>query len=317
MRAACAEISKMIRSLHAACCLLTCVGFVVTAANGSTSTLPKNTRPKGEADERPLAHPDRAPALSHEELCTLLVDVARAHELPVGFFANLLWQESKFNHRVVSRAGAQGVAQFMPQTARMFGLENPFDAREALPASGRFLRMLVEQFGNLGLAAAAYNAGPRRVIAWRDKRGQLPKETLDYVRIITGRPAADWAGTMAPAVVFRVPPAVPCHHVEEFAQIEQTERALMEAKAAEEPPIVHTASIRSIKVAIAPATVRARKTKHAAKFRQVRRVEASAAKRKSAQWMRGRGSKLAEIRSSSRKYSAQRLPTRSRAAYRS
>ena len=261
-----------------------------------------------------MAHPDRAPVLSHEELCTLLVDVARDHELPVGFFANLLWQESKFDHRTVSRAGAQGVAQFMPQTAKMFGLQNPFDAREALPVSGRFLRMLLEQFGNLGLAAAAYNAGPRRVIAWRANRGQLPKETLDYVRIITGRPAADWAGTTAPAVVFRVPPAVPCHQVEVFAQIEQAERAQMEAKAAEEPPIVHAASVAA-KVALVVVAETARKP--AKKFRQARRIEASAAKRRTAQWMRGRGSKVTDIRSSSRIYSAQRLPTRSRAAYRS
>src|SRR5262245_12617359 len=270
----------MNRSFHAACCLLTCVGFVVSTANGSTSEAPQISGSKKDTDERPLAHPDRAPALSHEELCTLLVEVARAHELPVGFFANLLWQESKFDHRTVSRAGAQGVAQFMPRTAKLFGLQNPFDTREALPASGRFLRILLEQFGNLGLAAAAYNAGPRRVIAWREKRGQLPKETLDYVRIITGRPAADWAGTTAPAVVFRVPPAVPCHQVEVFAQIEQAERVQMEAKAAEEPTIAEQVDAAPVKVAVALVAERARKTKPAETFRRARRIEATAARRR-------------------------------------
>jgi hypothetical protein len=307
----------MIRSFNAACCVLTCVGFVASSADGSASTTARVKRSTSEVDERPLAHPDRAPVLSHEELCTLVVEVARAHEIPVGFFANLLWQESKFDHRTVSRAGAQGVAQFMPQTARMFGLQNPFDAREALPASGRFLRTLLEQFGNLGLAAAAYNAGPRRVIAWRDNRGQLPKETLDYVRIITGRPAADWAGATAPAVVFRVPPAVPCHHVEAFAQVEQAERTQMEAKAAEEPPIVHTASIAPVKVAVALVAERSRKAKTAERFRQARRIEASAARKRMANGMRGRAIKLTEIRSSSRTYSAPPQRTRSRAAHRS
>ena len=199
----------------------------------------------------------------------------------------------------------------MPQTAKMFGLQNPFDTREALPASGRFLRTLLEQFGNLGLAAAAYNAGPRRVIAWRANRGQLPKETLDYVRIITGRPAADWAGATAPAVVFRVPSAVPCHHVEAFAQIEQAERTQMEAKAAEEPQIVHTASIAPAKVAVAAVVETTRKPTR--KFRQARRIEASAAKRRSAQWMRGRALKVIELRAPSRMYAAPPRPRHSRA----
>ena len=105
----------------------------------------------------------RPPALTRGGLCNAMVSVARANNLPISFFANLIWAESSFNVRTISRAGALGVAQFMPGTANEYGLINPFEPIHALHAAGRFLRKLHGQFGNLGLTAAAYNAGPRRV----------------------------------------------------------------------------------------------------------------------------------------------------------
>ena len=107
--------------------------------------------------------------------------MARANDLPIPFFANLIWQESNFDVKSISRAGALGVAQFMPQTANEHGLINPFEPIHALHAAGKFLRRLQAQFGNLGLAAAAYNAGPGRVSNWMAKRGGLPGETRNYV----------------------------------------------------------------------------------------------------------------------------------------
>jgi hypothetical protein len=94
----------------------------------------------------------------------------------------------------VTRSGqrAQGIAQFMPMTAAERLLSNPFDPAEALPNSAKFLRDLHEQFGNLGLAAAAYNAGPTRVRDWLAGRRTLPSETQAYVRIVTGRRAQEW-----------------------------------------------------------------------------------------------------------------------------
>ena len=74
----------------------------------------------------------------------------------------------------------------MPQTAVEMGLRNPFDPLQAIPASARFLRKLYNQFGNLGLAAAAYNAGGGRIEKWLSRRSTLPKETRAYVQIITG-----------------------------------------------------------------------------------------------------------------------------------
>src|SRR5262249_27999077 len=97
------------------------------------------------------------------------------------------------NSNTVSRAGAQGIAQFMPKTAAEFGLVNPFEPIEALHAAGRFLSQLRDKFGNLGLAAAAYNAGPGRVIDFISRRNSLPGETRNYALGITGRPADQWA----------------------------------------------------------------------------------------------------------------------------
>lgn len=127
-----------------------------------------------------------------ETVCEHLADAAHAHGLPVSFLARLIWQESRFNPRAVSPVGARGLAQFMPRTAAAYGLEDPFDPLAALPASARFLRELRNQFGNLGLAAAAYNAGPGRIQSWLARRGRLPQETRNYVKIITGQPPEKW-----------------------------------------------------------------------------------------------------------------------------
>lgn len=146
-----------------------------------------------------------------EQVCDTLHAAAEAHNLPTPFFIRLIWQESRFDRNAVSPVGAQGVAQFMPRVAAAMGLENPFDPIEALPMSAQLLRTLHNQFGNLGLAAAAYNAGPKRVIDWLTKRGQLPKETRDYVLHITGRPADEWRGTKTVVQIdTTVPRRAPC-----------------------------------------------------------------------------------------------------------
>jgi hypothetical protein len=140
--------------------------------------------------------------------CDTLNSAAATHGLPIEFFARLIRQESNFDPNSVSRAGAQGIAQFMPGTARWRALSNPFEPTEALYESARWLSELRNQFGNLGLAAAAYNAGPRRVRDWIAGRGQLPRETRAYVRIITGRAAESWVGV--PEEIQHNRPAGPC-----------------------------------------------------------------------------------------------------------
>jgi Transglycosylase SLT domain/SPOR domain len=125
-------------------------------------------------------------------LCGILESSAKTEGLPVGFFTKLIWRESSFRPDAVSPAGAQGVAQFMPGTASARGVTDPFDPASAIPASAKYLAELVHKFGNLGLAAAAYNAGETAVDKWLDDKGQLPFETQDYVLALTGHAAEEW-----------------------------------------------------------------------------------------------------------------------------
>src|SRR6185503_15153326 len=152
------------------------------------------------AQLRPLLKP--VVFRSREEICDTLVRSAQSNDLPVPFFIRLLYQESTFRPAAISNAGALGIAQFMPETAAHRRLDNPFDPVQAIPASARLLRDHYRRYGNLGLAAAAYNGGPRRVDEWRAKKGSMPQETQDYVRIITGFPVEAWTAPLAgtPAV---------------------------------------------------------------------------------------------------------------------
>ncbi len=173
------------------------------AAHEETIEPPRASEP---AAEEPVSPTDK--------FCHALREAAEASGIPVPFFARLLWQESRFKSHEVSHAGAQGVAQFMPETAAEVGLDDPFDPMKALPASAKFLRKLRDDFGNLGLAAAAYNAGPGRIQKWLAKQSELPRETRDYVRIITGTKAEDWT-ERSEAIAIRVdlPREAPCEGV--------------------------------------------------------------------------------------------------------
>jgi len=139
------------------------------------------------------AMPATGPVRDVTEVKRMAREAAAAHAVPIDYFLRLIKQESGFNERAVSRAGAQGIAQFMPTTAAIRGLKNPFDPAEALPKSAAFLSELTRRFGNIGLAAAAYNGGPGRVANWLAGKGNLPLETRSYVLAITGRTVEDWA----------------------------------------------------------------------------------------------------------------------------
>ena len=102
-----------------------------------------------------------------------------------------------------------GVAQFMPSTASERGLVDPFDPAAAIPKSAKLLANLAQRFGNLGLAAAAYNAGPNALANWLVGNGSLPSETQDYVRAITGHDVEEWRGEKPPSAAAPEPDA-PC-----------------------------------------------------------------------------------------------------------
>jgi hypothetical protein len=133
------------------------------------------------------------------DVCSAIATYAEHFALPAGFLARLIWQESRFDPRAISPVGAQGIAQFMPGTARLRSLRDPFDPAEALAKSAEYLRFLEQKFGNLGLAAAAYNGGEGRISGFL-AGGGVAGETRAYVSIITGRPIDYWLGeTIEPA----------------------------------------------------------------------------------------------------------------------
>ncbi|MGZ8648072.1 MAG: transglycosylase SLT domain-containing protein [Solirubrobacteraceae bacterium] len=134
----------------------------------------------GGDGERASAVPDFVPAA----YAPALARAAQRFNVSATLLAAQLYAESNFNPFAVSPAGAQGIAQFMPATARAFGLSNPFDAEQAIDAQARLMRDLLRRFAAVPLALAAYNAGPGAVAAC----GCVPSngETPGYVARILG-----------------------------------------------------------------------------------------------------------------------------------
>jgi Transglycosylase SLT domain/SPOR domain len=181
-----------------------CVGAITLSPGGAiaqdarpVASDGRFVRPSVEELAIPPAEPP-TDANTREAMCLMIESAARSQNLPLEFFARVIWQESRFQSDAVgppTRNGqrAQGIAQFMPGTASERRLLDPFDPVQALPKSAEFLAELRQQFGNLGLAAAAYNAGPRRVQEWLAGSGYMPEQTRNYVLTITGMTVDDWA----------------------------------------------------------------------------------------------------------------------------
>jgi len=140
----------------------------------------------------------------NRDVCYAIEQHAAAWKLPIGFFARLIWQESRFDPNAVSPAGAEGIAQFMPGTARLRGLGNAFNPAEALARSAEYLHFLTRKYGNLGLAAAAYNSGEGRISRLTSSGTFVPAETEAYVQIITGHPISQWLTTPPADVDYRL-----------------------------------------------------------------------------------------------------------------
>ena len=137
---------------------------------------------------------ERESAPSSADVDAVIRAVAARYGVSVELIAANIEAESEFNPRAVSRTGARGLMQLMPQTAAILGVSDPFDPRENIEAGVRHLRSLMDRFdGNLPLVLAAYNAGERAVIG---HRGVPPyRETRQYVKRILRRLDRDNAKT--------------------------------------------------------------------------------------------------------------------------
>jgi len=190
---------------------------VPSAAEDTAPAAPRHVHPSVEELAIPQAAiQGSADSGTAEAICLMIESAARANGLPLEFFARVIWQESRFQADAVgplTRYGtrAQGIAQFMPGTATERGLLDPFNPVQALPKSAEFLAELRDQFGNLGLAAAAYNAGPRRVQEWLAGTGSMPYETRNYVSVITGSSIEDWAKAGKGGKMPESAPPTTCH----------------------------------------------------------------------------------------------------------
>jgi Transglycosylase SLT domain len=176
--------------------------------------------------------------VASDPTCSTIEATARANRLPIDFLVRLIWRESRFSADAigpVTRSGerAQGIAQFMPGTAADRHLIEPFNPLEAIPKSAEFLAELRAKFGNLGLAAAAYNAGARQVSEYVAGSQDLPLETRQYVLAVTGRPIEDWTrlgklGSNTEQLLGQAP-AVTCHEVLGF--LKQASKSQLQQRA--------------------------------------------------------------------------------------
>ncbi len=187
----------------------------VPASSDGENAAPGNTETTIQSQSNEARSNETSDEAVRPDVCATLIAAARDNELPPAFLARLIWQESRFDPQSVSSAGAIGIAQFMPQTATEIGLSDPYDPIAALSASARLLNKLHREFGNLGLAAAAYNAGSGRIRDWLSKRQSLPRETKSYVRIITGYSAEDWTEEQSVlALPTALPTGTPCREID-------------------------------------------------------------------------------------------------------
>ena len=131
---------------------------------------------------KPLAPATAWPLPLPSSLASIIIDAAAPYHVDPNLIAAMAFQESRFNPNAVSRIGAQGVLQLIPETAHDLGVTNAFDARQNIFGGTTYIAQLLQRFnGNVEMALAAYNAGPKLV----EKVGPRPTaEAIDYVQSI-------------------------------------------------------------------------------------------------------------------------------------
>lgn len=155
------------------------------------------------------------PAHFVHDTCQAIEAFATRNDLDPGFFARLIWQESRFDPNALSPANARGIAQFIDSTAALRGLLDSYNPAEALEHSAQYLGEMARKYGSAGLAAVGYNGGERRAEGLIAGTGGLARETVNYVQIITGLTAETWRDDPPKAHDFRLSKVLPfqpaCH----------------------------------------------------------------------------------------------------------
>jgi soluble lytic murein transglycosylase-like protein len=142
--------------------------------------------------------PADIPTSGDPQLDRIIFEAGQKQGIDPRFLHAVIWQESKYKLRAKSHAGAQGLMQLMPDTAKRFGCDDPHDPVENIEAGTKYLSWLLKRFeGNVELALAGYNAGEGAV----DKYDGIPpyNETKNYVKIISKRYGKTYHPVLPPA----------------------------------------------------------------------------------------------------------------------
>lgn len=144
------------------------------------SIVPAVAPPVVEAPNREQRAIDQSPSFRRTAWLPHVYAAEARYRLPRGLLDALIWTESRYNPLAVSRAGAAGLGQLMPRTAQELGVTNRFEPRASVTGAARYLKQMLDRFGVVHLALAAYNAGPGAV----EQAGGIPRngETPAYVR---------------------------------------------------------------------------------------------------------------------------------------
>jgi len=163
------------------------------APEGQESVVPRQSSVTAAVGppEPPAAAPVSVTGTAESPLAEVIRTASHRFGVDEGLIRAVIKAESNFNPRAVSRAGAEGLMQLMPATARSLGVRDSFDPTQNVMAGTRFLRDLLDRYGgNVETALAAYNWGPGNV----DRKGlQLPRETREYVARVKQFAAASLA----------------------------------------------------------------------------------------------------------------------------
>ena len=153
--------------------------------------------PVAAASPAELQIPADIPTSGDKDLDRIIFEVGEREGVDPRFIHAVIWQESRYDQTARSHAGAQGLMQLMPATAKRFGCDDPDDPQSNIEAGTKYLGWLLKRFsGNVELALAGYNAGEGAV----DKYNGVPpyNETRNYVKIISQRYGKTYLAVQSP-----------------------------------------------------------------------------------------------------------------------